>query len=79
VNFVSEAAIEADVKGQIKSKREFLAVSGCRGIGKKDLVLNGLSPDLKIDPMSGEVYADGMRLVCGPLETFTLGRKYFLS
>lgn len=34
----------------------------------------GLSPEMKIDPMSGEVYADGKRL-----ETFTLSRKYVLS
>ncbi len=79
VNFVSEAAIEARVKDQIKSNREFLPVKGCRHIGKKDLMFNDASPDLQIDPVSGEVYADGVRLHCEPLETFTLSRKYFLS
>lgn len=79
VNFVSEAALEAGVKGQMGSHREFLAVQSCRGIGKNDLMYNGLSPDLDIDPQTGEVTADGVRLSCEPLETVTLGRKYFLS
>lgn len=79
VNFVSEAAIEARVKEQMKSDREFLPVRGCRGIGKSDLMYNAASPDLQIDPVSGEVWVDGQRLQCEPLETFTLSRKYFLS
>ncbi|MGE3960139.1 MAG: urease subunit alpha [Dehalococcoidia bacterium] len=79
VNFVSEAAVEARVKDQIKSNREFLPVKGCRGIGKKDLMFNEASPDLQIDPVSGEVWADGQKLACEPLESFTLSRKYFLS
>jgi urease subunit alpha len=79
VSFVSEAAIEARVKDQLKSNREFLPVKGTRGIGKSDLMYNALSPALQIDPVSGEVFADGERLHCEPLESFTLSRKYFLS
>ena len=54
-------------------------MKGCRHIGKKDLMFNDVSPELQIDPVSGEVYVGGTRLHCEPLETFTLSRKYFLS
>jgi urease subunit alpha len=79
VNFVAEAAIEYGVKERIKSGREFLPVQGCRGIGKTDLVLNDASPELRIDPDTGAVYANGERLACDPLEQFSLSRTYFLS
>lgn len=79
VNFVAEAAIEAGVKERIKSNREFLPTKGARGIGKRNLVRNSASPALRIDAMTGEVWADGKRLVCEPLETVSLGRKYLLS
>lgn len=79
VNFVAEAAIEAGVKERIKSNREFLPTKGARGIGKRNLVRNAASPALRIDAMTGEVWADGKRLVCEPLETVSLGRKYLLS
>jgi urease subunit alpha len=79
VNFVSQAAIDSRVKEQIGSRREFVAVKGCRGIGKRDLVRNSLSPTLEIDTATGAVHADGRLLACDPLESFTLGRRYFLS
>jgi urease subunit alpha len=79
VNFVSEAAVEAGVKHQMRSAREFVAVQGCRGIGKSDLMYNASSPDLEIDPQTGAVTADGVLLTCEPLESVALGRKYFLS
>lgn len=79
VNFVSAAALDAGVKEHIGSRREFLGVRDCRGIGKRDLVRNSASPTLDIDPVSGEVHADGVRLACEPLEEFPLNRAYFLS
>jgi len=79
VNFVAEAAIEAGVKQRIGSQREFLPVRGARGIGKQDLMYNGASPDLRIDPETGEVFDGDEHLTCEPLETFSLTRRYFLS
>jgi urease subunit alpha len=79
VNFVSQAAVDADVKGQIGSHREFVAVQNCRGIGKSDLLYNAVNPKLEIDPVTGEVTADGVRLHCDPVERFPLSRTYFLS
>lgn len=79
VNFVAEAAIEAGVKERIGSQRAFLPVRGARRIGKRDLRFNDASPELRIDPASGEVWADGRLLACDPLERFSLSRTYFLG
>ena len=39
--------------------RPLVAVRGCRGVGKKDLVLNDALPKIEVDPETYEVRADG--------------------
>ena len=79
VNFVAAAALDRDVKARTRSAREFLAVKGCRGIGKRDLVLNSASPTLTIDPETGDVRIGGDRLDFEALTEFPLSRRYFLG
>jgi urease subunit alpha len=79
VHFVSAAALDRDVGRRIRSGRELLPVRGCRGIGKRDLVLNDASPALQIDPTNGEVAIAGQRLDFEPARGFALNRRYFLG
>jgi urease subunit alpha len=79
VNFVSGAAMDGGVARRIRSGRELLPVRGCRGIGKRDLLLNDASPRLQIDPASGEVAFEGERLDFEPVREFALSRRYFLG
>ena len=56
-----------------------MAVRGCRGIGKRDLVFNGASPVLQIDPDTGAVAIDGEHLDFEPVRELALNRRYFLG
>ncbi|MEM9798282.1 MAG: urease subunit alpha [Pseudomonadota bacterium] len=74
VLFVSEGA-EVDGLGLAKST---VPVKGTRGIGKGDMVLNDLTPDVEVDPETYEVRADGELLTCEPADELPMAQRYFL-
>ncbi|MFH1118002.1 MAG: urease subunit alpha [Pseudomonadota bacterium] len=75
--FVSEAALDyvCSTYGLVKRA---VSVSGCRRIGKKDLFLNSLCPEIVVDPESYKVFADGVHLSCKPAEKLPLAQRYHL-
>ena len=42
------------------------------------MVHNDAMPEIKVDPETFEVTADGVHLTCEPAQTVPLGQKYFL-
>jgi urease subunit alpha len=78
VTFVSKAALEDDVKGNLGLAKDTLAVRGCRGIGKTDMRLNDATPQIEVDPETYEVRADGVLLTCEPARELPLAQRYFL-
>jgi urease subunit alpha len=78
VTFVSRAAVEEDVAGRLGLSRAVLAVEGCRVVGKADMVHNSATPDIRVDPETYEVRADGQVLTCEPAEVLPLAQRYFL-
>ena len=78
VTFVSQAALEDDVKGNLGLAKDTLAVQGCRGIGKADMRLNDATPQIEVDPETYEVRADGVLLTCEPARELPLAQRYFL-
>ncbi len=78
VVFVSQAGLEADVRGQYGLAKETLAVEGTRGIGKRDMRLNDATPAIEVDPETYEVRADGVLLTCQPAVELPLAQRYFL-
>ena len=78
VTFVSKAAAEAEVGGQLGLSRPVLPVSGIRSVTKADMVLNDLTPRIEVDPETYEVRADGALLTCEPAEVLPLAQRYFL-
>jgi urease subunit alpha len=76
--FVSKAALEAGVPEKLGLRRGVLAVKGTRGIGKKDMVLNDLTPRIEVDPETYEVRADGQLLTCEPATMLPMAQRYFL-
>ena len=76
VHFTSAAGIETGALDGLARRR--LAVSGCRGIGKRDLVLNDALPKMQVDPETYEVRADGVRLTCEPATVLPMAQRYFL-
>jgi len=78
LTFVSAAAIAADVPRRLGLTRRAVAVRRCRGIGKRDMVLNDALPRLEVDPETYEVRADGERLTCEPARVLPMAQRYFL-
>jgi urease subunit alpha len=78
LTLVSKAALEADVPGRYGLGRPVVAVEHCRGIGKSALPLNDATPDIRVDPDTYRVWADGELLTCEPAATLPLAQRYFL-
>jgi urease subunit alpha len=76
VTFVSKASLDAGI-GEKFHKRA-VAVKNCRAIGKRDMIHNAATPDIKVDPETYEVRADGELLTCEPAQFLPLAQKYFL-
>ena len=74
VTFVSLAGLDAG----LETRKELVAVSGTRTISKASMLLNGATPEIKVDPETYEVRADGNILTCDPAEVLSLAQRYFL-
>jgi urease subunit alpha len=78
VSFVSQAAAGADIAGRLGLSRRVLPVVNTRGIGKAEMKLNDALPDIRVDPETYEVRADGELLACEPASELPLAQRYFL-
>jgi urease subunit alpha len=76
VHFVSGAGVASGALSALR--RPLSAVSGCRSIGKRDLVWNDALPAITVDPETYEVRADGELLTCEPASVVPLAQRYFL-
>jgi urease subunit alpha len=78
IAFVSQRAVaEGHIRALGLTKR-VNAVRKCRGIGKRDMILNDALPKMRIDPESYEVFADGVLLRSTPASRVALTRLYSL-
>lgn len=75
--FVSQAAQER-VKNDYALESEVVAVENCRTIAKADMLLNGLTPAIEIDPETYKVVVDGEEIGCEPAEKLPLAQLYNL-
>jgi urease subunit alpha len=78
VTFISQAALDGGIPAKLGLRREALAVSGTRTVKKTDMVLNGATPHIEVDPETYEVRADGELLTCEPATVLPLAQRYFL-
>jgi len=78
LTFVSQAAIDKRIAARLKVQKKLVAVEGTRDISKKSLVHNDATPDIKVDPETYAVTANGELLVCEPAETLPMAQRYFL-
>ncbi|MEE9320527.1 MAG: urease subunit alpha [Granulosicoccus sp.] len=79
VTFVSQAALDANLKNKLGIDKTLLAVRNTRsGIGKSSMLLNDATPVIEVDPETYDVRADGELLACEPAETLPLAQRYFL-
>jgi len=78
VTFVSQAALQNPAVNALNLQKPLVAVSGTRTLKKSDMVLNGATPDITVDPETYVVKADGVHLVCEPATELPLAQRYFL-
>ncbi|PWJ20479.1 urease subunit alpha [Jannaschia seohaensis] len=78
VLFASQAAVDEGIGAALGLAKDVLPVKGIRGIGKKDMILNDLTPKVEVDPETYEVRADGELLTCEPAKVVPMAQRYFL-
>ena len=78
VTFVSQAALGNPAVLALGLAKPLIAVRGTRDIRKSDMVHNGATPKIDVDPETYAVRADGELLVCEPASTLPLAQRYFL-
>ncbi len=76
--FVSQASLELDVPSQLGLRKQAIAVSDTRKLGKRDMKLNDTLPYIEVDPETYQVWADGQLLTCEPAQVLPLAQRYFL-
>jgi len=76
VHFVSQAGIDSGALNGLTRPR--VAVRGCRGLGKRDLVLNDALPKIEVNADTYEVRADVELMTCEPASVLPLAQRYFL-
>jgi urease subunit alpha len=78
LTFVSQAGLAAGIGEKYGLHKTLSAVKNVRGIRKKNMVHNGLTPKMEIDAQTYAVRADGQLLVCDPATSLPLTQRYFL-
>ncbi|MCF5826642.1 urease subunit alpha, partial [Pseudomonas syringae] len=76
VNFVNRLAVEADTATRLGLKKKLLPAFGTRTLRKSDMLHNDACPDIRVDPQTFDVYADGERLYCEPVSEVPLAQRY---
>jgi len=78
VTFVSRAAVQSGIGEKMGLGKSLIPISGSRTVTKTDMVLNGATPTVEVDPETYEVRADGELLVCEPAAELAMAQRYFL-
>jgi urease subunit alpha len=78
VTFVSQAALDDNIGDKLQLQKQLVAVKGTRGIRKKDMIHNTLTPKIEVDPQNYQVRIDGKLITCEPADSLPMTQRYFL-
>lgn len=78
VTFVSKAALDNPAVKALGLAKPLVAVAGTRHLKKSDMIHNGSTPLIEVDPETYAVRADRELLVCDPAQTLPMTQRYFL-
>lgn len=79
ISFVSQAACESDVARRLHLHRQVLPVHRTRQITKRDMVLNGTTPQIDVNPETFEVAINNTKVYVEPAKSVALGQLYWFS
>ena len=74
----AQDAADNGIKAEYGLDKRVEAVGGVRKLTKLDMKLNDALPNIKVDPETYTVTADGEVLTCPAATTVPLSRNYFL-
>ncbi|MCW5625711.1 MAG: urease subunit alpha [Burkholderiales bacterium] len=74
--FVTQAALDADVKGRLGLKKQILGARGTRKLRKSDMLHNTACPNITVDPHTFDVKIDGQIITCEPAKVLPLAQRY---
>jgi urease subunit alpha len=78
LTFVSRAAFDAGIAGQLGLSKTMAAIGNVRKLRKADMIHNDYQPVISVDPETYQVKADGQMLWCEPAATLPMAQRYFL-
>ncbi|MBD8531452.1 MULTISPECIES: urease subunit alpha [unclassified Massilia] len=78
VTFVSQAAFDDGIAARLQLAKTVLPIRATRTLSKTDMIHNGATPTMQVDPETYEVRADGQLLTCEPATELPLAQRYFL-
>ena len=78
LTFMSQVSVEKKMPQKYGLQRPVVAVKKCRKISKKDLPHNDATPEIRVDPDTYRVWADGELLTCEPAKELPMAQRYFL-
>lgn len=78
ITFISKAAFEKGVHEKLGLQKKICTVANVRSLSKKDMVLNGETPNIEVDPETYEVKVNGELITCEPDKKVALAQRYFL-
>jgi urease subunit alpha len=78
VTFVSQAALDSPELAALRLAKPLHAVRQTRGLRKSDMIHNGATPKIDVDPETYAVRANGELLVCEPASVLPMAQRYFL-
>jgi urease subunit alpha len=79
LTFVSHAFMQKKQHEHLQISKKCVAVEDTRSqISKSSMIRNNAMPDLRIDPETYAVTADGVLLTCEPADVLPMAQRYFL-
>lgn len=78
LTFISQAALDEGIGEKLGLKKPLVAVRNIRGLRKSNMVHNGATPSIEVDPQNYKVRADRKLLWYEPAKVLPLAQRYFL-
>ncbi len=78
LHFVAPEALDSNLRETFRITRPLVAVSNMRARTKADMVLNDVTPDVRVEPDSFAVHVDGELVEPQPVTELPMAQRYFL-
>jgi len=78
LTFVSGLSLQNGLAERLRVAKRLVAVENVRQLRKSDMIHNDATPDIRVDPETYRVTADGEPLLCEPASELPLAQRYFL-